>query len=132
MTDGCITEDCETLLAEHQELHAGSEQDQRTLLQQLAVTKCWEGVSLLVTGNHCGPRSPLDFSIPNCPANGMWVGCLLMDLSVNDLSRYGMQLAVALLENGADFDEIERTWRTPVIHVVITKTLETGNPNHIA
>ncbi|XP_065937230.1 TPR and ankyrin repeat-containing protein 1 isoform X2 [Magallana gigas] len=119
-------EDCETLLAEHQELHAGSEQDQRILLQQLAFTKCWEGVSLLVTGNHCGPRSPLDFSIPNCPANDMWVGCLLMDLSVNDLSRYGMQLAVALLKNGADFDEIERTWRTPVIHVVITKTLETG------
>lgn len=40
MTDGCITEDCETLLAEHQELHAGTEKDQRILLQQLAFTKC--------------------------------------------------------------------------------------------
>lgn len=132
MIESCISGDCESLLAEHQELHAGSETDQRIILQQLAFTKSWEGVSLLVTGNHCGPRSSLDFSIPNCPANDMWVGCLLMDLSVNDLRRYGMQLAVALLKNGADFGDIERTWRTPVIHVVITKTLETGNPNYSA
>lgn len=125
--------DCDRLLEEHQELNPGPPEVQELLLQQLANRQCWEGVSLLVTGEHAGPRSSLDFSTPNCSATKLSVGSLLQDLSTRDLRRYGMHLALALIKNGAPIQDIERKWGIPVLHVVSIKTLETGTVycNHI-
>lgn len=121
-----LQDDCASLLAS-QELDPGSPEEQSVLLKILADRRCWEGVSLLVTGVHKGIKSSLDFSSPNCPARDISVGILLKDLSDNELKRNGIQLAVALLKNGALFSNIEIIWNSPVLHVVILKTLETGN-----
>lgn len=121
-----LQDDCASLLAS-QELDPGSPEEQSVLLKILADRRCWEGVSLLVTGVHTGIKSSLDFSSPNCPARDISVGILLKDLSENELKRNGIQLAVALLKNGALFSNIEIIWNSPVLHVVILKTLETGN-----
>ncbi|XP_062605684.1 stress-induced-phosphoprotein 1-like [Saccostrea cucullata] len=120
---------CDSLLAEHEELNPESlEADaQEKLLQRLASSHYWEGVSLLITGEHRGPRSSLDFSIPNVSAKYVSIACLFKDLSVPDLKRYGMRLAVALQKNGSPYQDIEEKFGAPALHIVLIKTLETGN-----
>ncbi|XP_062566534.1 uncharacterized protein LOC134228857, partial [Saccostrea cucullata] len=120
--------DCDSLLAEHEELNPESlETDaQEKLLQGLASSHHWEGVSLLITGEHRGPKSSLDFSIPNVSAKHVSIACLFEDLSISDLKRYGMRLAVALLKNGSPYQDIEEVFGIPAFHVVLIKTLETG------
>ncbi|XP_062604973.1 uncharacterized protein LOC134266763 [Saccostrea cucullata] len=120
--------DCYFLLAnlEHNIESLGAEVQEK-ILQRLASSQQWEGISLLVTGVHRGPESFLDYSFTNVSAEKISVGCLLKDLSITDLKGYGMQLAAALLKNGASYQDIELKWGSPVLHVVLVKTLETGN-----
>ncbi|XP_062597185.1 TPR and ankyrin repeat-containing protein 1-like [Saccostrea cucullata] len=109
------------------EIHAGSIQNQRKLLQRLASNNCWEGVSLLVLGVHAGPPSSLDSAAASCPVDNLSVGTLLKTTPTPDLKRFGVELAICLLKSGASYEDIEQKMGKPVIHVGLTVALDTGN-----
>jgi hypothetical protein len=113
-------------LLEQCEIHPGSIQNQRKLLQRLANNNCWEGVSLLVQGIHAGPPSTLDASAASCPVDNLSVGTLLLNTSTADQRRYGVDLAICLLKSGASYQDIEQKMGKPVLHVGLTVALNTG------
>ncbi|XP_061181485.1 TPR and ankyrin repeat-containing protein 1-like [Saccostrea echinata] len=109
------------------EIHPGSIQNQRKLLQRLANNNCWEGISLLVLGVHAGPPSSLDAAAASCPVDNLSVGTLLKTTPTSDLKRFGVELAICLLKSGASYEDIEQKMGKPVIHVGLTVALDTGN-----
>nr|XP_034304939.1 uncharacterized protein LOC105330431 [Crassostrea gigas]XP_034304942.1 uncharacterized protein LOC105330431 [Crassostrea gigas]XP_034304948.1 uncharacterized protein LOC105330431 [Crassostrea gigas]XP_034304950.1 uncharacterized protein LOC105330431 [Crassostrea gigas] len=114
-------------LLENSEILTGSIQTQRKLLQRLASNNCWEGVSLLVMGVHAGPPSTLDASAASCPVDGLSVGNLLNNITITELKRFGVDLAICLLRSGASYEDIEQKMEKPVIHVGLKVALDTGN-----
>ncbi|XP_056000419.1 uncharacterized protein LOC125653487 isoform X3 [Ostrea edulis] len=115
------------ILERYPALDIGSIETQRNVIQRLVDINFWEGVSLLVTGIHKGPASKLDKSASSCSAVGVPVGRLLGNISKNDKQRFGVQLAQALLENGATIQEIEKSMEMPILHVGLKVAMETGN-----
>lgn len=113
-------------LLETNDIHPGSIQNQRKLLQRLANNNCWEGVSLLVLGIHAGPPSSLDASAASCPVDNLSVGTLLRSTSAADLKRFGIDLAICLLKSGASYEDVEKKMGIPVIHVGLRVALDTG------
>lgn len=114
------------ILERYPALDIGSIETQRNVIQRLVDINFWEGVSLLVTGIHKGPASKLDNSASSCSAVGVPVGRLLGNISKNDKQRFGVQLAQALLENGATIQEIEKSMEMPILHVGLKVAMETG------
>ena len=50
----------------------------------------------------------------------------LFDLSVKDLKEWGISLACVMIERGASLDNIEDTFKKPVLHVAVDLAIRTG------
>lgn len=123
MEVGLLLDDPNNLL-EKLDINPGSTETQRKLQQRLASNNCWEGISLLVLGVHAGPSCTLDAACS--PVNNLSVGNLLKNISITELKRFGVDLAVCLLKSGASCEDIEQRMEEPVIHVGLKVALDTG------
>lgn len=123
MEVGLLLDDPNNLL-EKLDINPGSTETQRKLQQRLASNNCWEGISLLVLGVHAGPPCTLDAACS--PVDNLSVGNLLKNISITELKRFGVDLAVCLLKSGASYEDIEQKMKEPVIHVGLKVALDTG------
>lgn len=80
-------------------------------------------------GVHAGPPSTLDASAASCPVDNLSVGNLLKNITIAELKRFGVDLAICLLRSGASYEDIEKKMEKPVIHVGLKVALETGVSN---
>lgn len=95
-------------------------------LQKLNETESWKCLCLLVIGKHPGPKIDFDKLACQCPASHIFVGKMLNKLSRKNKQKFGFQLAIAFLNNGASVKEIENVYETPAVHVGLRMFLETG------
>lgn len=77
-------------------------------------------------GDHAGPPSTLDASAASCPVDSLSVGNLLNNITIPELKRFGVDLAICLLRSGASYEDIEEKMEKPVIHVGLKVALDTG------
>ncbi|XP_062596607.1 uncharacterized protein LOC134258063 [Saccostrea cucullata] len=98
---------------------------QKIVIQKLCDMDCWEGVSLLVVGIHSGPKSDFDKMLAEGSTTNVPVGKLLKNSSRKNLRTFGLQLAVALLDNGAPVLQLEQEMGKPMIHIGLKMYLET-------
>ncbi|KAK3102697.1 hypothetical protein FSP39_013218 [Pinctada imbricata] len=96
------------------------------VLQRLASNGCWEGVSLLLIGEHRGPISNLDECFSTCPTQSISVGSLILSMSDFQLRKWGQKLIITLLRNGASYTDMEYKIGKPVVHIGIQLSLRTG------
>ncbi|XP_052678699.1 uncharacterized protein LOC128159600 isoform X3 [Crassostrea angulata] len=94
-------------------------------LQKLNETESWKCLCLLVIGKHPGPKTDFDKLACQCPASHIFVGKMLNKLSRKNKQKFGFQLAIAFLNNGASVKEIENVYETPAVHVGLRMFLET-------
>lgn len=80
----------------------------------------------MVIGKHPGPKTDFDQLAYHCPASNIFVGKMLKKLSSRNKQKFGFQLAIAFLNNGASVKEIENVYETPAVHVGLRMFLETG------
>ncbi|XP_065937835.1 uncharacterized protein [Magallana gigas] len=120
-------EECTHLFGQHQDLNvAGITTDTlKRTLQKLNETESWKCLCLIVIGKHHGPKTDFDKLAYQCPASHIFVGKMLNKLSRKNKQKFGFQLAIAFLNNGASVKEIENVYETPAVHVGLRMFLET-------
>ncbi|CAC5364292.1 unnamed protein product [Mytilus coruscus] len=109
-------------------------QDEATkekVIQRLILNKSWANISYLVTGVYPGNNVDLAGSFSDLNFSFVPVGNLLRQISVSQKKSWGIQLAIALLRNGASYEQMEFDVGQAAIHIGVQDALETGSTDFL-